>query len=124
MRDHSFTHGSTYTESDMRSLAMSIQMYVEDSGKEMPNQLDEIIRILIENDEVFLENLTHNLPEDAMQGDFLDYWGRPIHLVVNSPSEYKLVSYGFNGKDDQGKQDDLVLVFNPQKVGEIEIIRW
>ena len=64
-----------------------------------------------------------NLPEDIKKGLFKDYWGRPIHLIVNSSTEYKLISYGYNGRDNQGEKDDLILEFNPLKVGEIDHIR-
>ena len=51
--------------------------------------------------------------KDLKNGLCKDYWDNQIILVINSLTEYKLVSYGYNGKNDEGKEDDIVLIFNP-----------
>lgn len=49
---------------------------------------------------------------DNHSQNILDEWGMPIAFVYEKHAIYKLISYGPNGKNDHGKGDDIVRVFN------------
>lgn len=119
-RRHSKGHGSVYTVNDMRQAALSIQYFAEDTETEIPQQLDKLFQSLYDYEEFPVIFTCYNDPEELKKGLWKDYWGRPISLIVNSSTEYKLISHGYNGQDDQGGKDDIVVSFNPLKIDEIE----
>lgn len=46
-------------------------------------------------------------------GKFHDEWNNPVKLVVESPRKYTFISSGANGKDENGKGDDITYTFDP-----------
>lgn len=100
-----------------RNGTMDVSDYIKDLGLEretVPTDLCAIIEQLNEQvDPERLERMYWYSDVDIPSGVYADSWGTPIKLVVKSPRDYALVSFGANMKDDGGEGDDIVYSFNP-----------
>ena len=114
--------GPPRTLVNMTWFASCVQQFSTQESVEIPQTIEGLIKILQQDDKDFTAMLMAcNPPEETSHGKLVDYWNRPIVLVVNSPTEYKLISYGHNGKDDKGQGDDVVVTFNPTEEGDMSL---
>ena len=108
----------------IQNIAFKIKMFAEDTKKEVPKDIEGIIKAFIESvdDEYSEESLRRIDPKiDITKGIFHDVWGTPIQLSVRSPNDYIFISFGPNRRDDNGQGDDITYSFNPLEMLEIKM---
>ncbi|MHC4665740.1 MAG: hypothetical protein ACYS9T_07260 [Planctomycetota bacterium] len=102
------------TKNNLRSLALDVCAATRNSGEQPPADIDSVMRLLDRHFPGRLEylNTTQRLFDPAT-GSMVDSWGSPVRLVVMTPHEYRLISFGPNGKQESGEGDDIVYDFDP-----------
>ena len=126
---------TAHTQANFTFLADLIQMDLKLLRKQPPediNSLPEFVEQVL-GEAISVEN---SLPESSKKaireaisseggwlhphtGSFLDGWGNPIRLVVESTHNYRFISFGPNGKDENGQGDDIVYDFDPLELRDI-----
>ena len=113
----------------MKYLSYIINVCPDELKNKHNNEINCYIKWFYENNKEWLEELIqHRYPRDDMaspednyinkdifnleSGEVYDFWGNPIQIEFNVPYEYSLISFGANGKDDQGKKDDIIRTFH------------
>ena len=99
-------------------ICITIQTVAEETIDPVPTDIKELIKWINNSSIRSLEERVigeFGAKVDEDKGIIYDVWGNPIKLVVSSPTEYTLISFGSNGRDDSGKFDDCVYSFDPLK---------
>lgn len=138
------TASTAHTQANFTFLADLIQMNLKLLRKQPPEDINSVPKffellsgeaIALGLAKVLLEDI-NSLPDffrkaagktmpvegkwSGLQGgSFLDGWGNPIRLVVESPHNYRFISFGPNGKDENGRGDDIVYDFDPLELRDV-----
>ncbi|HML75903.1 MAG TPA: hypothetical protein PKB02_15540 [Anaerohalosphaeraceae bacterium] len=94
------------TASQLLSLVNDMHIVLVRSGKQHPITINDVIEMYRQNG----RQVNNELTEDGQS--VIDAWGTPIVIEFKEPSIYKFMSYGANKKDDKGKGDDILVVYN------------
>jgi len=107
-------HKMAYSESKMKNLASEIQGLAEINQDKVPTNITELI-VWFLSDPLLVECLKDDMYFKKLveTGKFHDEWNNPVKLVVESPRKYIFISSGANGKDENGKGDDITYAFDP-----------
>jgi hypothetical protein len=109
-------HAVTYTNFFLRDMSSLIQTTIIDTETALPNNIADITEWLRHHCDDFdyyqkrYEDLSFIF---SSSGEIIDRWGNPLVLIINSPNEYILISWGPNEKFDGGRKDDIVYKFDP-----------
>ena len=127
------TASTAHTQANFTFLADLIQRYLKLLRKQPPediNSLPEFYEQVL-GEAISVEN---SLPESSKKairealsseglrphtGSFIDGWGNPIRLVVESTHNYRFISFGPNGRDEDGQGDDMVYDFDPLELRDV-----
>ena len=103
--------------SSFSNIAISIMIYAQDAADKPPQTIKALIKWLISRDNMILTIIDDIgiIKIDHKTYQVLDPWGNEIVLIVVSPHNYILKSYGRNKIDDNGQGDDIIYSFDPLK---------
>lgn len=79
----------------------------------LPREMDELLKWFYARHPQVREIYERENWLDSETGAFIDAWGNPIELKVNSLNEYTFISAGPNQQFEHGKGDDITYSFNP-----------
>ena len=79
----------------LRMIALGMQLFVED-GEIAPTTIEQLTPWLEKHGHGHFDSI---LKRDNETGAIVDNWRTPIRLIVKSPSDYILMSFGPNKKD-------------------------
>ncbi len=104
---------SSATYHGMSLFAAQIQLYAENTKKEISNDYNDMVQVLKGyNDGDSITLLNELLGQDLTKG-YYDLWHTRIKLLTKSSKEYIFISAGPNKKFEDGKGDDITYSFNP-----------
>jgi hypothetical protein len=104
----------TSTESRMYFLSLGIQVIVDESRKQPPENINSLPDFVVKNCPSYTKGiLSETYCFDPNRRAFLDDWHNPIHLVAESAHHYRLISPGPNEEYENGEGDDIVQEFDP-----------
>jgi hypothetical protein len=110
-------HKTASTTSSLSGLSHVIQLVAEISREKVPDDIQGIIRWIKIHDLNKHDRLNWQLANSKDDRDtYYDRWDNPIQFVVNTTRNCSLISYGPNGKNDNGKADDIVISFDPYEL--------
>jgi len=115
------------TRQRLIAIAHSIQYRIHDIKEPAPRSMDKLLRILPDEDPNHCCSAEDYVIDgvDVDGGQFTDLWSNPVRLVVDSPTMYRFISCGPNGRYEDGGGDDIEYCFNPgelpwaRKLGEM-----
>ena len=93
-------HAYAWTGVGLQNLGKSIEVVKHVTGQKAPITMPE---------------LATWLGECASTDDFIDYWGRPVVLVVHEGRLVALGSKGADGKWENGEGDDVYIDLNEMR---------
>ena len=102
------------TRGNLRLVSVHVRLAVKWSGEEPPSEMRSLMEFLQKHDSLLAEwpdLYTRWL--DWENKKLIDGWGNPVRLAVISPHHYRFISAGANGKDQDGRGDDIVHDFDP-----------
>lgn len=115
LRGHMEAQVRARTRGMLRMLAVSAKLAVDLSGKQPPDQMHLLLDFCREHCPAALK-VAEEDSLGSQPGLFVDSWGSPVRLIVESPTRYKLISFGANRMDEGGAGDDISYGFNPKEL--------
>jgi len=101
-------HYEAWTINRLQSLALDIQLIVHEKNEKPPKDLKSLSEYVRRH----MEYPERHEYFDPNHGIIIDLWGTPVTLVVTE-AEYTFISSGYNRVYENGKGDDLAVIFDP-----------
>lgn len=107
------------TSNNMKSLEIIVQDVAVETNTIPPQTMNELLAWIKNSKNMYFESGIID-PQffkiDTTAGSIAVYdsWGNPLKLIIDSPKEYILVSFGPDGLDNNRQGDDIVHKFNPE----------
>lgn len=104
----------------LRMLAFDIQLHAKYFKISLPQDAKSLLPFFEEARPGTAEDLYSQWGWlDSQTGVFIDGWGRPLRLFVESPNHYRFMSLGPDGKDEGGRGDDIIYDFDPLELRDV-----
>ena len=107
------------TEEELRSLALEVQLQARLVKSLPPADIRALTVDFFDSTETDI--LEHFFDQGWLIREtnlLVDRWRNPLRLVAESTRQYKFISSGANGKDEEGQGDDIVYYFDPLEIWE------
>jgi hypothetical protein len=107
--------GSRETQLILVEIIGALQFFAEEPRNPVPDSEASLVEFLKRCEPSIVKKHA-----DPNTGLLVDCWNNPIRLIILTSHKCRLVSYGPNGNDDEGKYDDIVREFNPRRLCDVK----